>query len=1085
MSISDDWDLDYPNKRLSHIDGVLSYDTGTSNQADVGEYIRGSTSGAIGKILSRTGDTTSGTLTLTNVVGQFEENEVIEQMSKVGFDNVTTANNGFSIGDVVTDSATGSITVRAIEYNEDGLGGGILYGDSFTSFGDDLVLKITGGSSDVADSDTVTANSDFDAHLGTTQTSSTLAKPGTTTTNKSAIINFDTGTQNIPEQAIIEDATTGATGLVEQVYQTSGAAVGSIRVVDWDSANAWGDTNVLRLDQALGYNNQVVGQVFSVGDVVVGVTSGATGRVILDTGTTLVFADETGTWTTTEDLNVGGVKIADANGTNTTLNVAAVNGATRLEQRPSSLGGGVQQGGIYSATESLNIVRKSNSLYTYAQDTFDELAQMDDDEPIEADVKGGAYRLVFDWNIPDLGFRFLRKGAWADTNAQNVWANPQTQGVLNKITDTKYLIDSTQTFRQPQMYIEQNGAKVDPFWLEGQIDVILKTKTRTLTTIHDPVTPGLGQLIGGGDPSVGGNYTVLAREFHTSTYDATQVDGSAGGVNSVALGTADDTTNNPNGTHIIDWDTGSAATLLVGEEITTGTGNGIKIGQVVAQTGDAGATGTCEYVLKSGTQFLNNETLTGSVSGKTLDVNEPVSIGDVVAGYSADIAFPVVDLTATPSGGTGIAGTFRTGENLTQAVTGATGRLVYADTVNDQLDIEVTSGTFSGDNDITGDTSAATWDAGTGATYPSATTFLADLGEGSGFEAYTGNVGANIAGTGAETINNVYQYAKYLARHEEEAYIFNGPGTSDAGTVGNLYRRLTDTFAEIKPGEPVGTFAGVSMFLAPGWFVDSTQLASADIRSFRVTNNAGVNRTPPNLQALTITGLVTGDRVAAYRATGAAGGGSTTILRNEFDVGALGGGNNQAADTTILIGDGNGGGSRTVTPTPADVPDTGILYILDPNDTGNYLQFPYNAVNRTTNVFTLTSGDIQAVTGRVVLTSRLVITCMSRSFLRQRQAPRQQTHCNTLLTSRLSTKDGSRVSSRSGGPVTSRRQACLPVSSVSRIRSSTCRNDREIRHNGRLGFISQADRGRVTEHRAIQPGYARHAQQQYPAARDV
>lgn len=959
MSIGDDWDIDYANKRLSHVDGVLSYDTGTLNQPDVGEYVRGSTSGAIGKILSRTGGVASGTLTLTNVVGQFQDGELIEQMSKVGFDNVTTANNGFSIGDVVTDSATGSITVRAIEYNEDGLGGGILYGDSFTSFGDNLVLKITGGSSDVADSDTVTANSDFDAYLGTTQTNGTLAKPGTGNTNKSAIINFDTGTQDIPEQAIIEDATTGATGLVEQVYQDSGSAFGSIRVVDWDSTNSWGDTNVLRLDQALVYQNQVAGQVFSVGDVVVGGTSGATGRVILDTGTTLVFADESGTWTTTEDLNVGGVKIAEANGSNTTLNVAAVNGSTRLEQRPNSIGGGVAQGGIYSATESLNIVRKSNSFYTYAQDTFDELAQLDDDEPIEADVKGGAYRLVFDWNIPDLSFRFLRQGGWADTDGQNVWANPQTQGVLNKIAATRYLIDSTQTYRQPQLYIEQEGAKVDPWWLEGQIDVLVKVRTRTLTTRHDPATPGLGQLLLGGDPAVGGAYTVFAREFHVSTYDTTQVNAAAGGVNSVALGTADDTTNNPNGTHLMDWDAGSAATLLVGEEVTTGTGNGIKVGVVVAQTGDAGTTGTLEYVLKSGTQFADGETLTGSVSGKTFDVNEPVSIGDVVAGYGTDIAFPVVDIVATPSGGTGITGTFRTGENVTQAVTGATGRLVYADTVNDELDIEVTTGTFSGDNDITGDTSGASWDAGTGATYPSATTFGFDLGDGSGVELYTGNVGANIAGTGAESINNVYQYAKYLSRQEEETYIFNGPGTSDAGTVGNLYRRLTDTFAEIKPGEPVGTFAGVSMFLAQGWALDSSQLAAADIRNFRVTNNNGVNRNPPNLQALTITGLVIGDRVAAFRATGAAGGGSTTILRTEFQVGTVGSGNNQAADSTILIA----AQDRTVSPTPADVPDSGILYILDPNDTGNYLQFPYNAVNRSTNVFTLTSGTIGAVTG--------------------------------------------------------------------------------------------------------------------------
>jgi hypothetical protein len=147
--------------------------------------------------------------------------------------------------------------------------------------------------------------------------------------------------------------------------------------------------------------------------------------------------------------------------------------------------------------------------------------------------------------------------------------------------------------------------------------------------------------------------------------------------------------------------------------------------------------------------------------------------------------------------------------------------------------------------------------------------------------------------------------------------------------------------------------------------LDTDFLLAADIRSFSVINNAGTLRNPPNLQALTISGVAALWRVSAYRSIGA---GLTDILRNEFDVGVVGSGNNQAADNTILIGDGNGGGSRTVSPTPSDVPDSGVLRILDPNDTGNYLRFPYSSVNRTTNIFTLTSGTIGDVTGGVDLT---------------------------------------------------------------------------------------------------------------------
>ena len=86
----------------------------------------------------------------------------------------------------------------------------------------------------------------------------------------------------------------------------------------------------------------------------------------------------------------------------------------------------------------------------------------------------------------------------------------------------------------------------------------------------------------------------------------------------------------------------------------------------------------------------------------------------------------------------------------------------------------------------------------------------------------------------------------------------------------------------------------------------------------------------------------------------------TPILRGEFQIGAVAASRNAAADVIIRV---QAGGARSVSPLPADVPDNAILYALDPNDTGTYLQFPYTAVDRTNNDFPLTSGDIQDVTG--------------------------------------------------------------------------------------------------------------------------
>ena len=124
----------------------------------MGDFIRGNTSGAQGRVLSRTGNATSGTLTLTDVTGQFEDNETFEVLSTLGFDAVTAGNGGFVIGDVLVGATSGdTITVRHIDYNEDGLGGGTIFGDTLTGgapfFQDNEQIDIQSGQTDVADSD--------------------------------------------------------------------------------------------------------------------------------------------------------------------------------------------------------------------------------------------------------------------------------------------------------------------------------------------------------------------------------------------------------------------------------------------------------------------------------------------------------------------------------------------------------------------------------------------------------------------------------------------------------------------------------------------------------------------------------------------------------------------------------------------------------------------------------------------------------------------------------------------------------------------------------------------------------------------
>jgi hypothetical protein len=150
---------------------------------------------------------------------------------------------------------------------------------------------------------------------------------------------------------------------------------------------------------------------------------------------------------------------------------------------------------------------------------------------------------------------------------------------------------------------------------------------------------------------------------------------------------------------------------------------------------------------------------------------------------------------------------------------------------------------------------------------------------------------------------------------------------------------------------------------ALGWVWDKATFATADIRNFQLFDNTGTQHDAPNLQNIQWTGCVSGDRVAIFRATGAAGGGSTTILRGEFLIGPVGT-NNQAGDSIVEV---KTGGSRSVSPLPSDVPDTGVLYVEDPSNPDIYLRMPYTSVDRTNDEFTL-GATIGTYTGSVDLT---------------------------------------------------------------------------------------------------------------------
>ena len=153
-------------------------------------------------------------------------------------------------------------------------------------------------------------------------------------------------------------------------------------------------------------------------------------------------------------------------------------------------------------------VYTANALYSWLQDTFDELGQMDDPVPMSAQTPT-AYSWINGWAFnSDTDYNYINGGAINDTTNNDLWANIYTLGTIEAGTQT---------------YVEQDGNVLTSWWGTGHIDVLIKVQDN-------------GTLIDSG------NITVLARELGNA-YDYFPIDLSAGGRNAVPLATANDLNN--------------------------------------------------------------------------------------------------------------------------------------------------------------------------------------------------------------------------------------------------------------------------------------------------------------------------------------------------------------------------------------------------------------------------------------------------------------------------------------------------------------------------------------------------------------
>lgn len=149
-------------------------------------------------------------------------------------------------------------------------------------------------------------------------------------------------------------------------------------------------------------------------------------------------------------------------------------------------------------------------------------------------------------------------------------------------------------------------------------------------------------------------------------------------------------------------------------------------------------------------------------------------------------------------------------------------------------------------------------DAGGGAAYTGITiefgTISRDLGDGAGANDYSVEVDGNNY-----TTAQVYEYLKYITRRENTSAIDSPENT----TEGRFYQTANASYTVIKQA-PFGTYAGGTFFGAQGVWLTNV----SDANNVQLIDNAGTIHTPPTSISVSVSGLVSGDRVLVAKDDG-------------------------------------------------------------------------------------------------------------------------------------------------------------------------------------------------------------------------
>lgn len=541
-----------------------------------------------------------------------------------------------------------------------------------------------------------------------------------------------------------------------------------------------------------------------------------------------------------------------------------------------------------------------NELYSYLMDTFDELAQMDDTIPMSAQTPT-EYTLINGWFMDDTSFKYLKTGAvqtsgWVSGGVRIKAYDASGAGVAFSAADIGRVITETDSGQTGTIlfYDERTTTEIGYVWIRPTSGSDTFADVNSAYTVGSSTAAGVFTAASSSGENLWSNiYTLGSIEEDDSQLIYIEQNGSrifsgsewwplAGTRHIDVLIKVKEAGTEINGAQITvflrHYPSGGNADLYdhFGIDLTAGGRNAVPL----ATSPD-----------------LNNTTATATVSG-----------------YS-DVTVAFVNGTITYSA---ISGSFTNLESVSQAVSGATGIFLKQSTTTGAgtMTLGNVIGTFDNTNTITGGTSGKT--ATASSTLTEAYTMAKAFTQGTDYNYSV------IIGCATRVLSQTYEYLKYLTRIGS-TFTMYPTATAQGGAIthttkqGQLYIRAhednqsspTNTYSPVK-ASPFGTFAGGKFFGAQGVWIES--MAAADVQNYQLIDATGATRTPPNQQAITITNLLSGDRVAVFRTTS-----GTTINKTMYTAAT---GNNIGGSTFVV--------NETI---PSDTPTSGSIRVVDTSDT--------------------------------------------------------------------------------------------------------------------------------------------------------